>query len=95
MPLLAATREIVVLSPPGIIKPSHFSNSAGVRTSMNVHWIVGEAFAELSRRSWICSLKAPWRARTPIVISIGEEGDCCVIVLGESWRREVRRWVTV
>ena len=37
IPLLSATRLIVVLSPPGIMRASHFSSSAGVRTSMNVH----------------------------------------------------------
>lgn len=45
----------------------------------------------------MCSLKAPWRARTPIVILRGEEGDGCVIVLerGGSARSEGDGWVEI
>lgn len=83
MPDLSATREMVVDSPPGRMSASHRSNSDGVRTSMKLHCILlvrGERDGEeaANRRSWMCSEKAPWRARTPIVMARG--GEVCVIV---------------
>lgn len=68
-----------MLSPPGNMSPSHWDSSWVVRTSMNRHWRseVG-LFAEAARRSWMCSLNAPWRARTPTVIVRG--GIVTVIV---------------
>ena len=33
----SATRDMVVLSPPGIISASHFSSSVGVRISVKIH----------------------------------------------------------
>lgn len=71
----AATSDMVVLSPPGIIKPSHCSSSAGVRTSIKDHLasvatssFVDWKFLTASRRRLRCSRKAPWRARTPTVM---------------------------
>jgi len=40
-PDLAATRDIVVLSPPGMMRASQFARSEGERTSVKVHWVVG------------------------------------------------------
>lgn len=66
---LCATSDIAVLSPPGMMSASQEFNSASLRTSMKDHFMDGEArIWEAERRSWMCSLKAPWRARTPIVI---------------------------
>jgi hypothetical protein len=42
MPDLAATKEIVVLSPPGRIRAQHCDSWAGVRTSRNCHVRFGE-----------------------------------------------------
>src|ERR1044072_2989304 len=49
---------IVVLSPPGITRPSRPSRSSGVRTS--------HASAPSSRSIAACASKPPWIARTPI-----------------------------
>ena len=65
----------MVLSPPGMMSASHFSSSAGVRTSANVHCEVVEA-SEGRRESvawWRrarCSKKAPWSASTPTVMGV-------------------------
>ncbi len=78
-PLRLATRDIAVLSPPGMIRAEHCERSEGVRTSMklNVNWGLecvkdddDSSWSEADRRSWRCSLKAPCRARTPMVIRI-------------------------
>ena len=65
-----ATSDIVVLSPPGMIRASHLESSADVRTSIKDH-VEGEIetveAADVS--SVRCSRKAPWSARTPTVIS--------------------------
>src|SRR6185369_16944345 len=50
---------MVVLSPPGMIRPSHCSRSARVRTSMA--WPPARSIA------LTCSSKSPWRARIPAV----------------------------
>lgn len=116
IPHLSATREMAVLSPPGMMRASQESSSALLRISWNVQlyvfssfcfalvwlvwlvrlddsfgveervwlvrldgveeeveveevvWCEEESDFEASRRSWMCSLNAPWRARTPIVI---------------------------
>lgn len=71
---LAATREMVVLSPPGKMSASHRSNSRGVRTSMNSHCEPGESCDGVSKDAAAffskstCSTKAPCKARTPTVI---------------------------
>src|SRR5690349_10712666 len=52
---------MVVLSPPGMISPSSPASCSGRRTST--------ASAPSSRRRWACSRKAPWRARTPILMA--------------------------
>ena len=46
------------LPPPGIIRPSHFSRSSGVRTRRGQTFI-GD---DILRRAVSCSAKAPWRA---------------------------------
>jgi hypothetical protein len=73
-----ATKLIVVLSPPGIIKASQLDSSVGVRTSRKWNFERGSE-DEALRSSWICSLNAPWRARTPIVM-VGEESPLVAIV---------------
>lgn len=83
-PDLAATRDIVVLSPPGMMRASHCDSSAEVRTSLKVHCIVGVGLSCIAAlRSLVCSWKAPWRARTPTVIEvvIGEGLWVCISVL--------------
>jgi len=80
----AATRDMVVLSPPGMIRASHLARSDGVRTSGKVQSMggggceggfAGERREAAERRRRMCSWKAPWRARTPTVMGvIGEKG---------------------
>ena len=71
----SATRDMVVLSPPGMMSASHFCSSAGVRTSVNVHCVGieglegGSEGAALWRRVR-CSKKAPWSASTPTVMGV-------------------------
>lgn len=74
----AAIREIVVLSPPGMIRASHCCKSTVVRTSVKkkttsvyVEVWVNSAAALLSRV--ICSRKAPCKAKTPIVNCISQQ----------------------
>lgn len=95
-PERAATRDIVVLSPPGMMRASHFARSAGVRTSVKVQWIagvVGESREAAEWRRRICSWKAPWRARTPTVMGvIGEKGfwgGGIYKVVKSGWGREI------
>src|SRR4051794_22063453 len=52
---------MVVLSPPGTIRPSRPSRSRGVRTSRT--WTDGSARRSIEA----CSAKSPWTASTPIV----------------------------
>lgn len=65
----AATREMVVLSPPGMMRASHVSNAADVRTSTNskpappTDW----RFSAAWRRRTRCSRKPPCRQSTPTV----------------------------
>lgn len=66
---LAATKDMVVLSPPGKTRPSHVASSCGVRTSMNCHSDDGACSAAFFK-SCTCSKNAPCRARTPTVIAI-------------------------
>ena len=60
-PLRAATKETVVLSPPGMIKASHFSNCGGVRTSMNDQIFPSLRLTRLEAdcKSLTCSMKEP------------------------------------
>lgn len=78
-------REMEVDSPPGRIRASQRESWEGVRTSRHVRekflfwngfdddddWREAKAFS----RRWMCSMKAPWRARTPMV------RVCCGIVI--------------
>ena len=76
---LSATRDIVVLSPPGMMRASHDASSDSVRTSRNFHFLLlfpmslddndDDRIEEPCRSNWMCSLKAPCRARTPTVTS--------------------------
>ena len=70
---LSATNDIVVLSPPGMIRASHVASSAAVRISLKAQRLV---IMSLEARicaaclsSCTCSLNAPCRARTPTVTS--------------------------
>lgn len=69
----AATSDIVVLSPPGMIKASQRDSSSCVRTSKKYHVVSSAGFfdfkmAAACRRSCRCSLKAPCSASTPTVM---------------------------
>ena len=62
----------MVLSPPGMIRASHFARSEALRTSVMVQWVGrDEMRAAAAWRSFVCSWKAPWRARTPTVMGVG------------------------
>lgn len=77
----------MVDSPPGIMSASQAASWGGVRISRKCQVVVceEEVEAEAERRSWMCSLKAPWRARTPIVIVMGRGvGSDCVMAIGLS-----------
>ncbi len=92
----AATRDMVVLSPPGMIRASHLARSDGVRTSGKIQSMGGggcegdfggERREAAERRRRMCSWKAPWRARTPTVMGvIGEKGFF--------WGAEFTRWLS-
>lgn len=73
-PDCCATKEMVVLSPPGMIKASHRASSSAVRTSMaskEVSDLVCEKTVLAALRSRLrCSMKPPWRAKTPTVTAI-------------------------
>lgn len=84
---LWAIREIAVLSPPGITKPSQDFSSFSVRTSINVHSRCGICLSERICAAWrsncVCSLKAPCKASTPTVMflfSPMSRNDVCVDV---------------
>ena len=78
-PLRAATRDMVVLSPPGTTKASHDRRSVSVRTSMNLQstsslcwlFLLAATCCDALSSSWVCSLKAPCRASTPTVTVFG------------------------
>ena len=62
-----------MLSPPGRMRAAQEASSGGVRTWMNCRlcgWREGVVVAARWRRE-MCSTKAPWRARTPIVRGFG------------------------
>ena len=61
MPQRSISLRIVVLSPPGRMSPAISSRSAGRRT--------GTPSTPMAPSVMRCSLKAPWRARTPILMS--------------------------
>jgi hypothetical protein len=90
---LWATKEMVVLSPPGRIRASHEFNSGSFRTSLKVQFLLVMFFASSIfaawRRSWTCSLKAPWSANTPTVIYECGSFDP-ILKICEGWRRNVR-----
>lgn len=67
-----ATSDTVVLSPPGMIRPSHWASCSGVRTSTNAHFTVGTDAncVEAWCSSTTCSWNAPCNANTPIVILV-------------------------
>lgn len=78
-PLREATSDIVVLSPPGMIKASQDQRSASVRTSMNLHFTSSPltcfslrltSCCDACRSKSRCSLKAPCKASTPTVIVV-------------------------
>lgn len=74
-PDCCATNEIVVLSPPGMIRASHRVSSSLVRTSMASKAAASAALWEKTMlaalRSRVrCSMKPPWRAKTPTVRAI-------------------------
>jgi len=73
---LWATREIAVLSPPGMIRASHVASSVSFRTSKkdHLHMYFDPTRLAACLRSWMCSLKAPCRAKTPTVI-VPPKGD--------------------
>lgn len=78
-PEAAATSEMVVLSPPGIIKASHRDSCRGVRTCMKSNELaIRPSFRKFPMKSAAfrsrarCSIKAPCNARTPTVVFI----DC-------------------
>src|SRR5512141_1502417 len=58
MPQRAVSFRIVVLSPPGMINPCTSARSSGRRTLT--------ASTPMDSSSAMCSMKAPWSARTPI-----------------------------
>src|SRR3984893_7741500 len=58
-PNLRRSLSMVVLSPPGRTMPSRPASSSALRT--------GNASAPRRVSAWMCSRKAPWRARTPIL----------------------------
>lgn len=55
------------------MRAPHEFNSASFRTSLKVHFLSVIFFLAsiwaACRSSWTCSLKAPWRAKTPTVTS--------------------------
>lgn len=61
-----------MLSPPGMIRPSHWARCSGVRTSINAHFtiVVDAICVEAWCRSTRCSWNAPCSARTPTVILV-------------------------
>lgn len=67
-----ATSDTVVLSPPGMIRPSHCASCSCVRTSIKAHFTVGTdaGCVEAWCSSTICSWNAPCRANTPTVILV-------------------------
>lgn len=67
-----AISDTVVLSPPGMIRPSHCASCSGVRTSRKAHFTVENdaSCVEAWCSSTICSWKAPCRANTPTVILV-------------------------
>lgn len=73
-PDCAATNDIVVLSPPGMMRASQRANSSSLRTSM-ASKVMSEVVALPAARMVLaalrtrlrCSAKPPWRARTPTV----------------------------
>jgi len=75
---------MAVDSPPGRMRAAQEESSEGVRTSMNLRlwfWREGVWVAARWRRE-MCSTKAPWRARTPIVRDVLEV-VLLAVVLGE------------
>lgn len=70
-----ATIDIVVLSPPGMIRASHFASSTAVRTWIKLNSTLKSLLedsnwgaARLRRER--CSATPPWRAKTPTVIFV-------------------------
>lgn len=76
-PERAATRDMVVLSPPGRISASHRERSFGVRTSMNVKDVAEKlGKLEASRSSWMCSLKKEDGGEDIIAVRQGNVFGC-------------------
>ena len=68
----AAMRDMVVDSPPGMMSAAHVESCSAVRTGRKVKVAVeGGMVVAARRRCCRCSLKAPWRARTPMVRESG------------------------
>lgn len=61
-----------MLSPPGMMRPSHRASSWAVRTSMTETCSLSRSAALRTRL--MCSMKPPWRARTPMVRRIMARG---------------------
>lgn len=74
--LLSATRDMAVLSPPGMMRASQRASSASFRTSRKhqllTDWCLDSRDFAACLSSWRCSLKAPWSASTPTVICPNE-----------------------
>lgn len=73
-PDCAATKEMVVLSPPGMMRASHEFSCSRVRTSMAVISRESLASERAALRTRVtCSAKPPCRARTPTTMLV-----CCI-----------------
>jgi len=92
IPERSATNDIAVDSPPGIMRASHKSSWETVLTSRNLNAVEGRE-AEAVRRSCVCSLKAPWRARTPTVIG-GEGARDVIFQFGEQNNLNCLLWIS-
>lgn len=83
MPQRSAMSEIAVLSPPGRIRALHWESWSAVRTSRKVKvvlcWDVRDGAAWVRRV--MCSMKAPWRARTPMQRCCGVGGGEVMVVV--------------
>ena len=75
MPHRWATSEIAVLSPPGMMRASQELSSVSVLISLKVQlrFVTSRNTRSCTAflRSCTCSLKAPWSAKTPTVMSSG------------------------
>ncbi len=75
-PEFTTIRDIVVLSPPGMINPSHLSTSEGRRIKIALP--EGSSCAKIVCKEVRCSETAPWTDKTPTVTIFTD------LVLGEA-----------